>query len=86
MRAPSSTWSRRSAPRRPGAVALPAALFGAAFICALAAVTALPSASLIALAKFDRPARRRACRHADLRRRSPGGLGWYGAERLRRDL
>ena len=64
---------------------MPAALFGVAFIFALAAVTALAVGVVIALATFIGPlaagfvgmlifaAHRRA-------------LGWYGYQRLRRDL
>jgi hypothetical protein len=67
------------------ALALPAALFGAAFICALAAVTALAVGVVLALARFIGPL---AAGFAGMLIFAAigGGLGWYGYERLRRDL
>jgi hypothetical protein len=67
------------------ALALPAALFGIAFICALAGVTALAVGVVIALAKFIGPL---AAGLVGLLLFAgiAGGLGWYGYERLRRDL
>jgi hypothetical protein len=64
---------------------LPAILFGAAFICALAAITALAVGVVIALAKFIGPLAAGfigMCLFGAL----AGGLGWYGAERLSRQL
>src|SRR3954467_13387085 len=67
------------------ALILPAILFGVAFICALAAVTALAVGVVIALAKFIGPL---AAGFIGLLLFAAvaGGLGWYGAERLRREL
>jgi hypothetical protein len=67
------------------ALILPVALFLAAFILALAAVTALAVGVVLALAKFIGPL---AAGIAGLLifAAIAGGLGWYGAERLRRDL
>jgi hypothetical protein len=67
------------------ALALPAALFGVAFIAALAAVVALAVGVVIALAKFIGPL---AAGFIGMLifAAIAGGLGWYGAERLRRDL
>ena len=67
------------------AVAIPAAMFGAAFICALAAVTALAVGVVIGLAKFIGPL---AAGFIGMLifAAIAGGLGWYGAERLRREL
>jgi putative superfamily III holin-X len=67
------------------ALILPAALFGAAFICALAAVTALAVGVVIALATFIGPLLAGFVGlliFAGI----AGGLGWYGYARLRRDL
>lgn len=67
------------------ALAMPAALFGAAFVFALAAVTALAVGVVMSLAKLI----------GQLLAGLVGllifaaiaaGLGWYGAERLKRDL
>jgi hypothetical protein len=67
------------------ALVVPAALFGAAFVCALAGVTALAVGVVMALAKFIGPLAAGIvglllfCGIA-------GALGWYGAQRLTRDL
>lgn len=67
------------------ALALPSALFGAAFILALAAVTALAVGVVLALAKFIGPL---LAGVAGLLIFAGTGaaLGWYGYVRLRRDL
>src|ERR1044071_6609231 len=67
------------------ALALPSALFGAAFILALAAVTALAVGVVLALAKFIGPL---LAGVAGLLIFAGTGaaLAWYGYERLRRDL
>ena len=67
------------------ALALPAALFGIAFVCALAAVTALAIGVVLALAAFIGPL---AAGFVGLTLFAGigGGLGWYGYQRLRRDL
>jgi hypothetical protein len=67
------------------ALVVPAAMFGVAFICALAAITALAVGVVIGLAKFIGPL---AAGFIGLLifAAIAGGLGWYGAERLRREL
>jgi Putative Actinobacterial Holin-X, holin superfamily III len=67
------------------ALALPAALFGAAFVFALAAVTALAVGVVEALATLIGPL---AAGFAGLLIFAgvAGALGWYGYERLRRAL
>ncbi|MEO6224920.1 MAG: phage holin family protein [Sphingomicrobium sp.] len=67
------------------AVVLPAALFGGAFIVALAAVTALAVGVVMALATLIGPL---AAGIAGLAifGAIAGGLAWYGAKRLRSDL
>ena len=67
------------------ALVIPAALFGAAFICALAAVTALAVGVVIGLAKFIGPL---AAGFIGMLifAAIAGGLAWYGAERLKREL
>jgi hypothetical protein len=67
------------------ALILPVALFATAVILALAAVTALAVGVVIALAKFIGPL---AAGFAGLLifAAIAGGLGWYGAERLKHDL
>ena len=65
------------------ALILPAILFGVAFICALAAVTALAVGVVIALAKFIGPLAAGFIGMA-LFVAIAGGLGWWGYERLRR--
>lgn len=67
------------------ALVIPAAMFGAAFICALAAITALAVGVVIGLAKFIGPL---AAGFIGMLifAAIAGGLGWYGAERLKREL
>ena len=67
------------------ALALPAGLFLAAFICAFAAVTALAVGVVIALKTFIGPL---AAGFVGMLIFAgvAGGLGWYGYERLRRDF
>jgi hypothetical protein len=67
------------------ALILPVALFGAAFVFALAGVTALAVGVVMALAKFIGPL---AAGFIGLIifATIAGGLGWYGAQRLSRDL
>lgn len=67
------------------ALVLPAALFGAAFFFALAAVTALAVGVVMALAALIGPL---AAGFAGMLIfvGIAGGLGWYGYVRLRRDL
>ena len=67
------------------ALALPAALFGAAFICVLAAVTALAVGVVIALETFIGPL---AAGFVGMLifAAIAGLLGWYGYKRLRRDF
>ena len=67
------------------ALILPAALFGIAFILALAAVTALAVGVVIALAKFVGPLLAGMIGliiFAGL----AGGCGWYGAQRVKQVL
>lgn len=77
--------ARAIATAKARALALPSALFGAAFILALAAVTALSIGVVLALSKFIGPL---AAGFAGLLifAAIAGGLGWYGYQRLRRDL
>lgn len=67
------------------ALALPAALFGAAFICILAGITALAVGVVIALETFIGPL---AAGFIGMLifGAIAGLLGWYGYSRLRRDL
>jgi hypothetical protein len=67
------------------ALVIPAAMFGAAFICALAAITALAVGVVVGLAKFIGPL---AAGFIGMLifAAIAGGLGWYGAERLKREL
>ena len=67
------------------ALVIPAAMLAAAFITALAAVTALAVGVVIGLAKFIGPL---AAGFIGLLifAAIAGGLGWYGAERLKREL
>lgn len=67
------------------ALAFPAALFVIAFVCALAAVTALAVGIVVALAKFIGPLAAGFIGML-LFIGIAGGLGWYGYERLRREL
>lgn len=67
------------------ALALPAALFGTAFILALAAVTALAVGVVMALTRFIGPL---AAGFVGMLifLAIAGLLGWWGVQRLRRDL
>jgi protein-S-isoprenylcysteine O-methyltransferase Ste14 len=67
------------------ALALPAAMFAVAFVCALAAVTALAVGVVIGLARFIGPL---AAGFVGMLifAAIAGLLGWYGYNRLRRDL
>ena len=67
------------------ALALPAGLFGAAFIFALAAISALAVGVVIALETFIGPL---AAGFVGMLifAAIAGGLGWYGYERLRQDF
>jgi hypothetical protein len=67
------------------ALALPVSLFGLAFICALAAITALAVGVVIALETFIGPL---AAGFIGMLifGAVAGLLGWYGYSRLRRDL
>jgi protein-S-isoprenylcysteine O-methyltransferase Ste14 len=67
------------------ALAVPAALFGAAFILVLAAVTALAVGVVIALAKFVGPLLAGII-GLIIFAAIAGGLSWYAIKRLRRDL
>jgi uncharacterized protein (DUF697 family) len=67
------------------ALAIPAALFGAAFVCALAAVTARAVGVVLALTKFVGPLLGGVAGLL-IFAAIAGGLGWYGAQRLKRDL
>jgi hypothetical protein len=67
------------------AIALPASLFGAAFVFALAAITALAVGVVTALAKFVGPLAAGFLGMV-IFMAIAGGLGWYGYQRLRRDL
>jgi hypothetical protein len=67
------------------ALALPAGLFGAAFIFALAAITALAVGVVMALATLIGPLAAGLVGML-IFLAIGGGLGWYGYQRLRRDL
>ena len=67
------------------ALILPAILFGTAVICALAAITALAVGVVIALAKFIGPLAAGFIGML-LFAGIAGGLGWYGADRVKREL
>lgn len=67
------------------ALAIPVALFGAAFICALAAVTALAVGVVIALETFIGPLAGGFVGML-IFAAIAGLLGWYGYNRLRRDF
>jgi Putative Actinobacterial Holin-X, holin superfamily III len=67
------------------ALVLPAVLLGVAFILALAAVTALSVGVVIALAKFTGPLLAGIVGLVIFAAVATG-LGWYGAERIRREL
>ena len=77
--------ARAIADAKARALVLPAALFATAFIVALAAVTAFAVGVVMTLAKFIGPL---AAGFIGMLifAAIAGGLGWYGAERLRRDL
>jgi protein-S-isoprenylcysteine O-methyltransferase Ste14 len=66
-------------------LALPAALFGAAFVLALAAVTALAVGVVIALAKFLGPLLAGVVGLL-IFAAIAGGLAWWGVERAKRAL
>ena len=85
MRGPRSAWPRPSRPPRRRRWRSPRRCSAAAFICALAAVTALAVGVVIGLAKFIGPL---AAGFIGMLifAAIAGGLGWYGAERLRREL
>src|SRR3954447_14753472 len=67
------------------ALALPAALFGAALIVALAAIAALAVGVVLALAKFLGPLLAGIAGFV-IFAAIAGGLAWYGAERVKRAL
>ena len=67
------------------ALALPMALFGVAFICALGALTALAVGVVLALTRFVGPLAAGFIAMI-IFAAVGGGLGWYGYNRLRRDL
>jgi hypothetical protein len=67
------------------ALILPAALFGIAFILALAGVTALAVGVVLALTKFIGPLAAGFVGMV-IFAAIAGCLGWYGAQRLSRDL
>jgi protein-S-isoprenylcysteine O-methyltransferase Ste14 len=67
------------------ALAIPAALFGTAFILALAGVTALSVGVVIALAKFVGPLAAGFVGMV-IFLAIAGGLTWYGVQRVKRDL
>jgi hypothetical protein len=67
------------------ALALPAALFGAAFIVALAAITALAVGIVLALAKFLGPLLA-GIAGLVIFAAIAGALAWYGAERVKQAL
>jgi len=78
-------WVRAVAEAKGKALALPAGLFAAAFVLSLAAVTALAVGVVIALITFIGPL---AAGFVGMLifGAIAGGLGWYGYQRLRRDL
>jgi hypothetical protein len=78
-------WVKAIAAAKGKALALPAGLFGAAFIFALAAIMALAVGVVIALSRFIGPL---AAGFVGMLifAAVAGGLGWYGYQRLRRDL
>jgi hypothetical protein len=67
------------------ALALPAGLFAAAFVLAIAAITALAAGVVIALSRFIGPL---AAGFVGMLIFAAigGGCAWYGYQRLRRDL
>ena len=64
------------------ALALPAALFGAAFVCLLAAVTALAVGVVLALVKFIGPLLAGVAGLLVFAAIA-GGLGWFALQRLK---
>jgi hypothetical protein len=78
-------WVKAIAASKGKALALPAGLFGAAFIFALAAIMALAVGVVIALSRFIGPL---AAGFVGMLifAAVAGGLVWYGYQRLRRDL
>ena len=78
-------WVKAIAAAKAKALALPAGLFGAAFILALAAVTALAVGVVMALARFIGPL---AAGFVGMLifAAIAGGCVWWGYQRLRRDL
>lgn len=85
MPAPRSASPRRLPRRRPRPWRFPAALFGAAFIVALAAVAALAVGVVLALAKFLGPLLA-GIAGLVIFAAIAGGLAWYGAERVKQVL
>ena len=77
--------ARAIATSKARALVVPAILFGVAFVLALAAVTAVALGVVLALAKFVGPLTAGFIGLV-IFAAIAGGLGWYGAERLRRDL
>jgi len=67
------------------ALVVPSILFGVAFLLVLAAVTALAVGIVIALAKFVGPLAAGVLGLLGFAAIG-GGCGWYGYQRLRRDL
>ena len=67
------------------ALVIPAALFGIAFVLALAGVTSLAVGVVMALAKFMGPLAAGIVGLV-IFAAIAGGLAWYGVKRLRRDL
>jgi hypothetical protein len=67
------------------ALALPAALFGAAFVVALAAITALAVGVVLALAKLLGPLLAGIAGFV-IFAAIAGGLAWYGAQRVKQVL
>jgi lysozyme family protein len=67
------------------ALALPAALFGAAFVVALAAITALAVGVVLALAKLLGPLLA-GIAGLVIFAAIAGGLAWYGAQRVKQVL
>jgi hypothetical protein len=78
-------WVKAIAAAKGKAIAVPAGLFGAAFIFALAAIMALAVGVVVALSRFVGPL---AAGFIGMLifAAVAGGLGWYGYQRLRRDL
>ena len=67
------------------ALAIPLAMFGAALLFALAAISALALGMVLALARFIGPLAAGFIGMA-IFAAIAGGLAWYGVQRLRRDL